>query len=77
MLPVVDTLWRAPLVWVVLIGVEFVHGVLRAIFLVPHVGDFRSRQIGVFTGSVLILIVAALFVKWIHAPDTKWLILSG
>jgi len=34
---------------------------------VPVVGDFRSRQIGVFTGSLIILAIALLFVRWIRA----------
>jgi len=58
-------------------AVEFVHGILRAIFLVPVVGYFRARQIGVFTGSVLIVLVACLFIRWLHARDTKSLILVG
>ena len=53
---------RAMLVWLILIAVEFVRGILRALFLVPVVGDFRARQIGVSTGSILILAVAYLLV---------------
>jgi hypothetical protein len=44
--------------WLVLIGVEFINGTLRTIFLAPRVGDFQARQIGVFTGTFLILVVA-------------------
>jgi hypothetical protein len=68
---------RAVGVWVILIAVEFVHGVLRAVFLVPVVGDSRARQIGVFTGSVLILCVAYLLVGWLRAENTKSLIIVG
>jgi hypothetical protein len=42
--------------WIVLIGVEFIHGALRTIFLVPYVGEFHARQIGVFAGSFSSLI---------------------
>lgn len=70
-------LMRALVIWLVLIGVEFVHGILRAIFLVPVVGDFLARQVGVFIGSALILVVAYLFVGWLRAPDTKSLMLVG
>ncbi len=70
-------LMRAVGVWVILIAVEFVHGVLRAVFLVPVVGDSRARQIGVFTGSVLILCVAYLLVGWLRAENTKSLIIVG
>ena len=69
--------WRALVVWLVLIAVEFVHGMLRAIFLVPVVGDFRARQIGVFTGSLLILLVACLFVQWLRTTERKALTLVG
>jgi hypothetical protein len=53
-------------VWFALMGAEFVHGIVRAIWLVPVVGDFRSRQIGVFTGTILNLSIAVLFIRWIH-----------
>ena len=68
---------RALAVWLVLISVEIVHGTLRTLWLAPHVGDFRSRQIGVFTGSILILVVAYLFARWLHADSTKSLLLIG
>jgi hypothetical protein len=68
---------RALGIWLVLIGAEFVHGILRAIFLVPVVGNFGSRQIGVFTGSILILAIAYLLVPWLHATDKRSLISVG
>jgi hypothetical protein len=46
--------------------VEVLHGIARTMFLAPAVGDFRARQIAVFTGSFLILIVATSFIRWIH-----------
>ena len=67
-------LWkRALVVWLVLIGVEFAHGILRTVFLVPVVGDLRARQIGVFR----ILIVTCVFVRWVNAPNTKSLLQVG
>jgi hypothetical protein len=42
-------LCRAGAIWIVLIGAEVSHGIARAMWLVPQVGDFRSSQIGVFT----------------------------
>ena len=52
--------------------------------LVPVVGDFHARQIGIFTGSIINLIVAALFVRWIRptrvvdaiAIGVLWLVLT-
>ena len=43
---------RAFLVWLLIIAIESVHGTLRVLFLQPLVGDFRARQIAVFTGSL-------------------------
>ena len=42
---------RTIAIWLVLIAAEILHGIARGILLVPHVGEFRSSQIGVFTGS--------------------------
>jgi hypothetical protein len=60
-------LLRAVAVWLVIIAVETVHGVLRGLLLAPLVGDLPARQIGVLIGSLLIFIVAWLFVRWIAA----------
>ena len=72
-----DLLKRAVCVWIILIAIEFIHGVLRAMFLVPVVGDFRSRQIGVFTGSVLIFAVTYMLLPWLRTTETKALIGVG
>lgn len=50
--------------WLVVMAVEFVHGTLRWIFLRPRVGNFRSSQIGVFTGSVLLLLIVYVCEPW-------------
>ena len=70
-------LLRAFLVWLVLIGVETAHGVLRTRLLVPLVGDLPARQIGVLIGSVLIFGVAYLFIRWIAAPTKHQLLAVG
>ena len=70
-------LLRAIAVWLIIVGVESVHGTLRAIYLAPYVGDFQSRQISVFTGSLLILLVAYLFIRWIRAETIRPLIFVG
>lgn len=68
---------RALLVWLVIIGVETIHGILRTLLLVPWVGDFRARQIAVVSGSLLIFIVALLTVRWIQAERKRQLLLVG
>jgi hypothetical protein len=58
-----------------IILVEVLHGIARAMFLAPAIGDFRARQVAVFTGSLLILVVAALFIRWIRparAAEAVW-----
>ena len=62
------TTWlRGIAVWLLLMAAEVVHGIARTICLVPIVGDFRARQIGVFTGSLLIVLITSLLIRWIGA----------
>jgi len=68
---------RASVVWLVIIGVETAHGILRTVLLVPVIGDFPARQVGVFTGSVLILGVAVLFIRWVRAGTNRRLLAVG
>lgn len=68
---------RGGAVWVVIALAETVHGVLRNLLLTPVVGDHRARQIGVFVGSIIILSVAWLFVRWIGAAATPRLLGVG
>lgn len=70
-------LLRALAVWLVIVCAESVHGALRTAFLAPYVGDFRARRISVFTGSLLILLIAYLFIRWIRAGTTRALITVG
>ncbi len=71
-------LWlRALAVWGLLMAAETVHGALRTIYLVPAVGDFRSRQIGVATGSLLIVGIVWLLVRWLQAPDRRTQVAIG
>jgi hypothetical protein len=75
---------RGVAVWLVIMAVEVVHGVARTLLLAPIVGDFRARQIAVFTGSALILAIAALFIRWMKpvglggalAIGAIWLVLT-
>lgn len=71
------TVARALVVWFLLIAAEIIHGILRAIALVPWVGEFRSNQIGVFTGSAIILTIAFLTIRWIGAYNRFALLVVG
>lgn len=68
---------RAFAVWVVIIAAETVHGILRTLILQPVVGDFRARQIAVFTGVIIILAVVYLFIPWLGGTSTPGLLLVG
>ena len=70
-------LLRGLLVWLVIIAAETVHGVLRGILLVPLVGDLPARQIGVPVGSLIVLAVAYLFIRWIDARTNRQLLGVG
>jgi hypothetical protein len=72
-----SVLTRAVATWLVLIAAEMLHGIARAMFLVPYVGEFRSARIGVFTGSIIILGIALAFVRWIAATRPAQLLMVG
>jgi len=68
---------RALLTWVLMIGAEIVHGVLRTIYLVPVVGAHRAGQIGFFIGSALVLGIAWLTRRWRDGASTRMLFWIG
>jgi hypothetical protein len=68
---------RSLIVWLLIVFAEIIHGVIRGAFLVPVVGDLRSRQIGVFTGSIIILMVALACIRWIGANGKRQLLGVG
>lgn len=70
-------LLRVFAVWLIIICVETVHGIFRTLFLVPLIGDFRARQVGVFTGSLLILFITCLFIRWLRAVNIASLLATG
>jgi hypothetical protein len=59
-------LGRALAVWLVIAVAEVLHGILRVALLNRRVGDRRARQIGVFSGSALILLIAWLTTPWLR-----------
>jgi hypothetical protein len=71
------SLGRALAVWVVIIVAESLHGIARVVFLQPRVGDFKVRQIAVFTGSAMILAIAGASVRWIGAARVSALLRIG
>ncbi len=62
---------RALLIWLLLIAAETAHGIVRTLYLVPVVGDLPSRQIGVATGSILILVIVWVTLPWLGAVGRR------
>ena len=68
---------RGFIIWLIIISAEVVHGILRGLFLAPVAGDFRARQIAVFTGIIIIFIIAYFTVRWIRASRSLQLLIVG
>lgn len=64
-------------VWLVIIAAEFLHGAARVLFLESLVGDFRARQIAVFTGILIILAISYVFVRRLCAVNNSQLFFVG
>lgn len=68
---------RAFIIWLLIILIEMLHGIARGLFLEPMIGDFRARQIAVFTGSILITMVTFACIRWLKDAATTRLLLVG
>lgn len=68
---------RTLAVWLGIAVAETIHGTLRAIFLIPVVGDLPSRQIGVLTGSIIIFLISLIAIRWIGAATFKSQLQAG
>ena len=68
---------RASAIWLLIISAEFVHGVLRMLFLAPLIGDFQARQISVLIGSLIILTIAYFSIRWVRAENNVSLFIVG
>jgi len=68
---------RSLAIWLWIICAKIIHGILRAVLLVPMVGEFRSNQIGIYIGSLIILAIAYFTIRWIGAQRLKKTLLVG
>lgn len=68
---------KSLVVWLLLMLTETIHGTARIFLLVPLTGDFRARQITVFTGALLIFGITALLIKWIKPLTVGQCLLIG
>lgn len=73
-----DVSWRRALaVWLLIVVLESAQGVLRQLYLVPVLGDLRSCQLGVASGTVIIFLVAVAAARWIGAARARTLLGVG
>jgi hypothetical protein len=70
-------LLKALIIWVLIAVAEVGHGVLRVSLLNRRVGDRRARQIGVFSGSAIILAIAWLAAPWLGANSLRQCLAVG
>lgn len=62
---------KAIAVWILIVIAESIHGTIRQLFIAPMIGDMLSRQVGVFVGSAIILLISWLFARWLGAKTLK------
>ncbi len=62
---------KAIAVWILIVIAESIHGTIRQLFIAPMIGDMLSRQVGVFFGSAIILLISWLSARWLGAKTLK------
>src|SRR6266496_754059 len=76
--PILTSIYaRAFVVWLFLLVAMFVHGALRAVVLEPRIGNWRARQLSVFTGSLLIFAITLALSRWMATGRIDQLLLIG
>jgi hypothetical protein len=60
---------RSIAIWLIFIIIESLNGTIRALWLVPVFGDLRAYQISFVAGSLLILMISTIFVRWLNISN--------
>lgn len=68
---------RGVAVWVLIMLIETLHGVLRGLFLAPHVGEETASRIGWPVGLALVFLVSLLTIRWTGITRTSSLLRLG
>ncbi len=58
---------RSLVVWLLFIVAESLNGTIRNLWLIPTLGDRPAHLISFVTGSILILTIATLCIRWLNA----------
>jgi hypothetical protein len=68
---------RSISIWLIFIAIESLNGTIRTLCLVPSLGDLRAHQLSFIVGSLLILTIATIFVRWLNATSLTQLMSVG
>jgi hypothetical protein len=68
---------RALGLWFLLMAAETLQGLWRVKLLTGWLGDEFARDAGVFTGSLILLLIAFVCLDWIQARDRSTQLLVG
>ncbi len=60
---------RSIAIWLVFIIIESLNGTIRTLWLVASLGDLLAHQVSFVTGSLLILMIATIFVRWLKISN--------
>lgn len=52
-------------IWLIFIVVESLNGTIRTLWLVPLLGELQAHQVSFVTGSLIILTISTIFVRWL------------
>ena len=68
---------KSVLVWLMFILAESLNGTARIFWLIPLLGDRLAHQVSFAIGSLLILMIATLFIRWLKAEKFTQLLSIG
>lgn len=68
---------RGLIVWLIIMAAETVHGILRGLFLAPHVGVETASRLGWPVGMAIVVAIAVLMARWVGLRDTPSLLRLG
>jgi hypothetical protein len=70
-------LFKGMVVWLVFIVLESLNGIVRIIWLTPALGVIWAEYLAFGTGSVLLLAIATLFIRWLKISQRSQLLKVG
>jgi hypothetical protein len=68
---------RSIAIWFIFVTIESLNGTIRILWLVPSLGELRAHQLSFITGSLLILTIATIFIRWLNATSLAQLMSVG